>query len=164
MGPEPSNDRGFSISFFSSSLCSARQVHDYFCMTVAASVTSKQKQRGTMCRDKLERMIAELTWKTAFSHCPRTLQICLWYRQNWKQPAVFHNPTGISLAWLSPRYRLLRTGLLFVTPLKEEEVHQKEAEFWLNGGGQVKEQSPAGQCCRDQRVERTDRVKKGDAE
>lgn len=40
---------GFSISLFSSSLCSISQVHDYFCMNVAASVNSKQKQMESEC-------------------------------------------------------------------------------------------------------------------
>lgn len=118
---------GFSISLFSSSLCSISQVHDYFCMNVAASVNSKQKQMESECawlKDKLERMIFELTWKMAFSCCMWILQNCTRPRQNWKSPAFFHNPTiTYYLTILSLSYRL-RKGWLFVSPLKGESVSE----------------------------------------
>lgn len=59
---------GFSISLFSSSLYSISQIHDYFCMNVAASVNSKQKQMESECtklKGELKRMILWLTQKMA---------------------------------------------------------------------------------------------------
>lgn len=86
---EQSNDRGFSISLFSSSLCSISQVHDYFCMNVAASVNSKQKQIESECakpEDKFKRMILKLTQKMSLPMDPSEPHKS---RQNWKLPAFF---------------------------------------------------------------------------
>lgn len=130
----------FSISLYPSSLCSAGQVHDYFCMTVAASVNSKQKQIETMCRDKLERMLAELTWK-----------MHLVTAQGYSRDV--HGTDRIGNNRFSLTTRLSHRGKPELQtqkrsadcqPFTEEEVHQKEEEFWLNGTIQVKERSPAG--------------------
>lgn len=112
----------FSISLFSSSLCSFSQVHDYFCMNVAASVNSKQKQMESECAkptNKLKRTI--LDTEKAFNHCLWILQKHTRSRQNWKSPTFFHNPTVTHyLTTLSLSYRL-RKGRLFVSPLKRRK-------------------------------------------
>ena len=119
---EQSNDRGVFYFLFSSSLCSIGQGRDYFCMNVAASVNSKQKQMESECawlKDKLETMILELTWKMAFRHS-------IWILQNCTSPCSTGNHLHFfitityHLTILNLSYRLGK-GPLFVSPLKRRK-------------------------------------------
>lgn len=119
---EQSNDR--EVFYFPFLLCSLSQVHDYFCMNVAASVNSKQKQMESECTqptNKLKRTILELTRKrhsiTAYGSF-RTIQ---GPGRIGNHLLFFHNPTVTHhLTILSLSYRL-RKGRLFVSPLKRRK-------------------------------------------
>lgn len=114
---------GFSISLFSSSLCSTGQVHDYFCMNVAASISSKQKQMESECakpKDKLKRLILELTWKMAAHGSFRTVRGPGRIGNHLLFLFLYNLTVTYYHTILSLNHRL-RKGWLFVSPLKRRK-------------------------------------------